>query len=243
MFEETPSKSPEPEPEPEQQQQPERADQELKEADAAQVVETPVSQIVDESINDERKVEEAATMIQATFRGYKTRKEIIESLKSESSVDNQALAAVEDSAVTKDVDLDDAQEVFADETSQKEPEPEEQPIEQQQSVEIRPSEEEVIEAAASSSLVDDTNKIEAADNNNNNNKDAVDVCDDNLDRAATKIQATFRGFKARKNMSQKKEGKHKKIYPIMFVAEQKKIKVNCRSLENYLYQIFTSLFS
>lgn len=130
---------------------------------AAAQVEQPDAEAVDQADEDEdeeKLKEEAATRIQATFRGYKTRK----SFNNKSKVNT----------------------VGETNDQESKPAPASPPPE--------------IQTPATVTAAEDNSQPPAetqAEANNNAEK--------NLDEAATKIQATFRGFKTRKEL---KKGTH-----------------------------------
>ncbi len=126
---------------------------------------------------DEKTAEAAAITIQATFRGYKTRKEIRPRL----AVKQQRAATIHTSSSNK-----------------------KNPI----SVENKSTEQQV-EAAATTKA---TPILAETTNNINNSSQRENAADSNgskdLDQAAIKIQATYRGFRTRKELQQKKGDHH-----------------------------------
>lgn len=190
---------------------------------------TPVTDNADQLVDTTPNVDEAATMIQATFRGYKTRKE----LKSSSSRSEQADSetqqeqAAEPSA--EEAQKPDEQSSAVDE-EQKEVEDDEQvvpdtsdspveridtPVERVETPVERVDTPAEAEVSVSESAVDGGEEVKKEDSvvetpqpaaqpeaivSEAGTPTARSPVQSNLDLAAIRIQATYRGFKTRKDL-------------------------------------------
>lgn len=139
--------------------------------------------MIEDELNDDAKAVEAATTIQATFRGYKTRKQIKPSLKSnQRSISNERLEKKSTSSSTAAAASDNNSNNINSSSNN--------------TANIRKK---------------FTNNSKSVDHNDEADDDesmSPDSASNSADpeRAAIKIQATFRGYKSRKELETLKKG-------------------------------------
>ena len=164
-----------------------RKEMKAKEGEAAKTT-AEEDEVIDIDLNDP-EVEAAATKIQAGFKGHKTRKEMKEA-KSSQAEDEKEEKANEEADGEIDIDLDD-------------PEVEAAATKIQAGFKGHKARKQVKEMQSEKKEGDDEEKKEANEESKEEEID-IDLTDPEVEAAATKIQAGFKGHKARKEVSQMK---------------------------------------
>ena len=203
---------------------------EMKEKEAAEVTTSAAEddEVIDIDLNDP-EVEAAATKIQAGFKGHKTRKEMKEAKSSQADDDktnDEADKAVKADENEIDIDLDD-------------PEVEAAATKIQAGFKGHKARKQVKELQSEKKEEEKDDKTEEGigekkEGDHEEKKEEeidIDLTDPDVEAAATKIQAGFKGHKARKEVSQMKTDKDDTAHPDTGVEDAIDIDLNDPEVE------------